>query len=66
MSGDKKKRPIPPPVPRPAPLREGLDFYIENGLYVFTEHYLRQRGYCCQSGCRHCPYGFRDGLKNMS
>ncbi|MHB2008182.1 MAG: DUF5522 domain-containing protein, partial [Acidobacteriaceae bacterium] len=18
----------------------------------------RKRGYCCQSGCRHCPYGF--------
>jgi hypothetical protein len=23
---------------------------------VFTEHFLRQRGYCCGSGCRHCPY----------
>ena len=42
-----------------APLQEGLDFYIENGRYVFTEHYLRKRGYCCQSGCRHCPYGFK-------
>jgi hypothetical protein len=39
-------------------LIEGLDFYIENGLYVFTEHYLKERGYCCESGCRHCPYGF--------
>jgi len=25
---------------------------------VFTAHYLRNRGYCCESGCRHCPYGF--------
>jgi len=41
------------------PLVEDLDYYIENGLYVFTEHYLLKRGYCCQSGCRHCPYGFR-------
>jgi hypothetical protein len=41
-----------------APLQEGIDFYIENGRYVFTAHYLRKRGYCCQSGCRHCPYGF--------
>jgi len=40
------------------PLIEGLDYYIENGLMVFTAHYLRNRGYCCESGCRHCPYGF--------
>ncbi|MEL7003088.1 MAG: DUF5522 domain-containing protein [Bacteroidota bacterium] len=33
-------------------------FYIENGLYVFTEEYHLKRGYCCKSGCRHCPYGF--------
>ena len=39
-------------------LEEGTDYYVENGLYVFTEHYLLKRGYCCQSGCRHCPYGF--------
>ncbi len=37
-------------------LREGEDYYIENGLYVFTADYLRKRGYCCASGCRHCPY----------
>jgi hypothetical protein len=37
-------------------LVEGEDFYIENGLYVFTAEFLRRRGYCCDSGCRHCPY----------
>lgn len=37
-------------------LKEGEDFYIENGLIVFTEKYHLKRGYCCQSGCRHCPY----------
>lgn len=42
-------------------LIEDVDYYIENGLYVFTEHYLLKRGYCCQSGCRHCPYGFAGG-----
>jgi len=42
-------------------LVEGLDYYIEKGLYVFTEHYLLKRGYCCQSGCRHWPYGFHEG-----
>lgn len=41
-------------------LTEGLDFYWNpDGLMVLTAHYLRSRGYCCRSGCRHCPYGFR-------
>lgn len=39
-------------------LVEGLDYYMENGFLVFTAIYLRKRGYCCRSGCRHCPYGF--------
>jgi hypothetical protein len=39
-------------------LVEGLDYYIEAGRWVFTAHYLQKRGYCCASGCRHCPYGF--------
>ncbi|MBM3464683.1 MAG: hypothetical protein FJX76_21510 [Armatimonadetes bacterium] len=34
------------------------DYYIENGLYVFTERYLMRRGWCCGNGCRHCPYGY--------
>ncbi|MBP6694443.1 MAG: hypothetical protein KA161_04900 [Saprospiraceae bacterium] len=34
------------------------DFYVENGLVVFTEKFLKNRGYCCKSGCRHCPYGY--------
>ena len=36
------------------------DFYMENGFMVFTEAFHLKRGYCCQSGCRHCPYGFKD------
>ncbi|HVR41281.1 MAG TPA: DUF5522 domain-containing protein [Thermoanaerobaculia bacterium] len=40
-------------------LVEGIDFYREGPYFVFTEKYLRVRGYCCVSGCRHCPYGFR-------
>ncbi|MCA6074521.1 DUF5522 domain-containing protein [Fulvivirga sedimenti] len=35
---------------------KGRDYYIENGNLVFTEEYLRRRGFCCGSGCRHCPY----------
>lgn len=26
------------------------------GLLVLTASYLRDRGFCCESGCRHCPY----------
>jgi len=25
-------------------------------LSVFTAAFLADRGYCCDSGCRHCPY----------
>ncbi|MEM9671326.1 MAG: DUF5522 domain-containing protein [Bacteroidota bacterium] len=36
------------------------DYYVtDEGLWVFTEHYHLKRGYCCRSGCRHCPYGFK-------
>ena len=38
------------------PLREGEDFYREGGYVVFTARYHLRRGYCCGSGCRHCPY----------
>jgi len=37
-------------------LRENQDYYLENGLYVFTAAYHLRRGYCCGSRCRHCPY----------
>ena len=34
------------------------DYYIDEmtGFSVFTALYLRNRGYCCGSGCRHCPF----------
>jgi hypothetical protein len=32
------------------------DWYIENGLLVYTAAYHLKRGSCCGSGCRHCPY----------
>jgi iron complex transport system substrate-binding protein len=38
-------------------LTEGRDYYTESGRMVFTGSYLKRRGYCCGSGCRHCPYG---------
>ncbi len=41
------------------PLVEGIDYYIENNYWIFTAHYHQKRTYCCQNGCRHCPYGFK-------
>lgn len=38
------------------PLVESKDFYYENGYMVMTSAYLKERGYCCGSGCRHCPW----------
>lgn len=33
------------------------DFYFDpGGLMVFTAAHHWRRGYCCGSGCRHCPY----------
>ena len=32
------------------------DFYYEGPYLVFTASYHLKRGYCCNSGCRHCPY----------
>ena len=37
-------------------LKEGEDYYLEGGAMVFTAAYHLKRGYCCDSGCRHCPY----------
>jgi len=42
----------------PTPPVEGEDYYLEGGLMVFTERFLLRRGFCCESGCRHCPYVF--------
>jgi hypothetical protein len=43
-------------------LQEGVDYYLENGLMVFTSAFLWGRGYCCERGCRHCPYGYAGDL----
>jgi hypothetical protein len=42
--------------------REAMDLgrpgYLDprSGLFVMTATYLASRGWCCRSGCRHCPY----------
>jgi hypothetical protein len=33
------------------------DFYFDGGLMVFNAAFHLRRGYCCENGCRHCPYG---------
>ncbi len=36
--------------------KHGTDYYIENGLVVFTSEFHLKRGKCCGSKCRNCPY----------
>ena len=38
-------------------LVESDDYYLEGAMIVFTARYHLRRGYCCESGCRHCPFG---------
>lgn len=33
-------------------------YYTTEGYKCFTEKFHLKGGYCCKSGCRHCPYGF--------
>lgn len=45
---------------KPPELIEGKDYYInEQGLWVFTAAFHLARGYCCGSGCLHCPYSLK-------
>ena len=39
-------------------IERGEPGYIDpgTGLFVMTAQYLIDRGYCCDQGCRHCPY----------
>lgn len=37
----------------------------DSGYTVFTELAHKKRGYCCGSGCRHCPYN-HENVKNKS
>lgn len=39
-------------------LQAGDAGYLDplTGLLVLTAGFLAGRGYCCERGCRHCPY----------
>ena len=38
-------------------------YFDDSGLLVFTEKYLLQRGTCCENGCRHCPFEYKNVLE---
>jgi hypothetical protein len=52
------------PEPEDQHVDEDEDSYFDGPYLVFTEKYHLKRGYCCQSGCRHCPYGFNKNSVN--
>jgi hypothetical protein len=39
-------------------LAAGEQGYLDpaTGLFVLTAQFLAGRGFCCERGCRHCPY----------
>lgn len=46
-------RPAKSPVLSPRP----DEYYLDpDGRMVFKAEYHLRRGFCCGSGCRHCPY----------
>jgi len=51
--------PTQPAAIEPTPVPQQLapeDFYMDGLYLVFTAAYHLKRGYCCHSGCRHCPW----------
>jgi len=43
----------------PDKLEENKDYYYsQEGYMIFTEQYHLKRGWCCENGCRHCPYNY--------
>jgi hypothetical protein len=40
------------------------DYYLSpEGFIVFTEKYHLKRGHCCQSGCKHCPWDYKNKMQ---
>jgi len=39
-------------------LEEEDFYYNDDGYIVLTEKYHLERGYCCGSGCLHCPFNY--------
>ena len=53
-------------LPHDRAVAAGEATYLDpaTGCSVFTSAYLRARGTCCDSGCRHCPY--RDPYRDIA
>ncbi len=45
-------------------VESGEPGYVDpvSGLFVMTAQYLHDRAWCCDCGCRHCPYVGGDEL----
>jgi Family of unknown function (DUF5522) len=70
LRDDHLQAPLPSRLPPRHPLREEImrrharavgaraPTYRDpaTGLSVFTARFLADRGWCCASGCRHCPF----------
>lgn len=39
--------------------------FDEQGRVVFTRAFHLKRGFCCGSGCVHCPYDKRRGSRKI-
>ena len=42
-----------------------MDYYLEDGFVVFTKEFHLKRGYCCNNGCKNCPYKNDDILEDV-
>ena len=43
-------------MPKRKLLQDVHYYLLEDGKMVFTEKYHTERGKCCGSKCRHCPF----------
>jgi len=50
------------------PVEDGDYYLTAEGYRCFTTQYHLKRGYCCESGCKHCPYGYntRTNTQNLT
>ena len=50
------------------PIEDGDYYLTPEGYRCFTTQYHLKRGYCCESGCKHCPYGYntRTNTQNLT
>jgi hypothetical protein len=55
-----------PAAPKTPPALAPEDYYYEGPYLVFTAAYHLKRGYCCGSGCRHCPYRGADAAADAT